>query len=982
MSVTSLNSQTGNVNLQSVAGTISINTTGAGNINLEASHTGSQGGVLNLGVLPAPAGQQPLTGQLSLQSSGGSIVFTYPDGGYPSGQKINVEAVAGGVVGVNTINNVVSDATHNFTLTAGANVQIASGTNSLTISATDTVGVASLQQNAGTLFTGAVRLVNGTNITMADSGAGQITISSTDTVGVASIQPNPNLAPPGTLIQGAVALIAGSNISLVGNGQNITINASGDGAGIETINGIQPVAGNFGVIAGSGIDVITQANAIEIENNGVLGIIVNANSVPTPPALVANIGLIAGAGITLNEAGQNITITATGDGAGIETINAISGGAGGAFLINAGSGITVTPQTNAIDIVNSGILSIQITGVGTPITGAITLTTGAGITGSEPVPGTIDIVNSGVLSVATGANTPATGAISLVAGSNVTITEVIPGAFTINSSGDGKGIETINTLLPTALGNFILGEGQGMSINPVLNGLEFWNAGVLSVATGANPPAVGAISLVQGTNVTISEAGGAFTINASGGGGGGSYTYTSNVAYPLTDPGGYFHQPVIAPTKYSISDKTALNFFTSTWDLATLTITPDGAGTGLVAGDGKVCGNSTHFFSCPNSWGNYNLTINRYVYSPASQDTIVLGNAYQFTTIYDIAANDTSIYILAQTASGSLSVLAYNLSTTANTRTVALIYDYTQPYSFSFNNLTASQILGVGYISIGINGTFTEYTGTPQTTGIAITLQDTFVSPPTIVFNSDDYYTNSGSSVYDNVNCQYSNQLPSPAYFVSYYNPNTSTSYIDEWDNTGASVPLSSTPVGTLIYHMNNPWNNPPNSFFAQTTLSDGSSGQQVYKTCSPPDANNSSISGLNNADNYSLYGAYGPIPTPTPPIYLSSSLIDDQYLYQQSAFLTLTVINAIPIGATIALEFEVPCSTLVVGPLLYFPVNAFAEIGYVSTLLPGAANIIDVTPSGTATIHIEIYNHILVPVGDAVILTLPQFTILPPPPP
>jgi hypothetical protein len=327
MSVASLNSLQGNVVLQSTAGTISINNTGAGNINLEASHAGSQGGVLNLGVLPAPGGQQPLTGQLLLQSSGGSVVFTYPDGGYAQGgHKINVEAVAGGVVGVNTINNVASDALHNFTLTAGANVTIASGTNAVTISSTDTVGVASLGQNAGTAFTGAVQLVNGANITMSDNGAGAITIASTDTVGVATIS---NVAG-GTLISGAVNIVPKN----------------------------------------SGIATSVLGQDLQIENIGVLGIIPNANGLPQPLPLVGNIGLVAGTNVSLVESGQNITINASGDGAGIETINTISPSAG-EFGITGGSGITIaTPVANAIEIVNAGVLSV-VTGANPPAVVAI-----------------------------------------------------------------------------------------------------------------------------------------------------------------------------------------------------------------------------------------------------------------------------------------------------------------------------------------------------------------------------------------------------------------------------------------------------------------------------------------------------------------------------------------------------------------------------------------------------------------------------------
>ena len=278
------------------------------------------------------------------------------------------------------------------------------------------------------------------------------------------------------------------DIPVVGGGGVTAISDEAGGTQITGVVNIVPRGSGIGTSIGG-----TSGQDIQIENLGVIGIIPNANGLPQPQAIIGSVGLIAGSNISLSATGQNITITATGGGAGIETINSVTP-ISGDLLLSSGSGISVLQgySSNEIIISNVGVGQIQL------------LDAGGGITGIY------------------------SGQVSFKPGTNITMSDNGEDGITINAIGDGAGIETINGLTPTA-GAFLINAGSGINIVfPAPNAIEIDNAGVLSVATTGNPPATGAISLVAGTNVTITEAGGAFTINSSGGGGGGGVTAISN----------------------------------------------------------------------------------------------------------------------------------------------------------------------------------------------------------------------------------------------------------------------------------------------------------------------------------------------------------------------------------------------------------------------------------------------------------------------
>ena len=113
-----------------------------------------------------------------------------------------------------------------------------------------------------------------------------------------------------------------------------------DNEAIKTINGIPPLANNFGILSGNGgIAVSPLPNGIHINNTGVLS-------------------LIAGQGIDLSSATGDVTLSNTG----VITINMMSPDASGAFIISGDSGITISSGPNLNEItVNGTALTNSIT---------------------------------------------------------------------------------------------------------------------------------------------------------------------------------------------------------------------------------------------------------------------------------------------------------------------------------------------------------------------------------------------------------------------------------------------------------------------------------------------------------------------------------------------------------------------------------------------------------------------------------------------
>jgi hypothetical protein len=648
----------------------------------------------------------------------------------------------------------------------------------------------------------------------------------------------------------------------------------------------------------------------------------------------------------------------------------------GAFTIastGGGGGVTGFEVNN--DILSTGVLHLnEATG--------ITMTRGVMNDG-------VYFFNSGVLSVATGASTPATGAISLVAGANVSITEATAGAFTIASTGGGGGgVLTISGIAPNGAGDWTLDNGTGIgytSLVPAQQGIQLTNTGVLSVkANSGGVPFTGAITIEEGSGISITETAGGIITVINTAQSAGSYTYTSNVPYEITDPGGYFTQPVPpVEVTYTICDKTNYTFFPATFGFSN-TFTPVGAPTAVAVGDVFLSSNQTHYFSCPNAWGAGNLLINKYVYSPASQDTITLPNtvgATAFTTIYGLTSNDTSVYILAlQAGTGNVMMVAHNFTTSTTAEISILVYDPFQTFNFTLNNFTASNQDYV--ISIGSNVTYTPIaTPTQVVIALAQLITDLGVTPLIIIFSPT--YDNTDNS--HTICCCQSNITGISDAWVFYFNVGNNVSSIEQYVNT-IYVSTTDQDVG-FSYVMNNPITStsPKLAIGTNINVSNGISQQIVVLQVIVGDYIDQYIYGLDNTARYSLWGPFNvqPPPIPTGNIYLSSSSSDDEFLYQQSAGLSLEVYNAIPSSTMVSLSFDIPCSQLVVSSgLLHFPVGALVSNGGTLTMLPASASITSVTPSGTATITVQIYCSMSISIGEFIEIVSSQFSILPPPPP
>jgi hypothetical protein len=928
MSVTSLQTKQGVILLQSSDASIGIATTG-NNINLIANKTGSQGGVTSLNTL---------TGACLLTSLGNTIGITEATP-FPGGHTINLEAIGGGGgAGVGTI-NLQGPINGNMSIIGSGSVSVGAGaSNQIVITGTDTAGVPSVQQNSGIIITGAVQLVSGTNITMNDSGPGAI-----------------------------------------------TINASGDGAGIETINGVSPNIGEFGINAGSGISVVNQTNAIQIQNSGVLaisdinngiqltgvvnivgktgigtsiggtsgqdinidnegvlGIIPNANDPGHPPPLVGNIGLIAGSNITLTEAGQNITITSTGDGAGIETINGISGGAGGAFLINAGTAITITPDA----LTNS-----------------------------------IEIINGGVVSVATGINAPATGAISLVAGANVTITEASVGAFTIASSGGGGGgIQTISGIPPTALGEWTLDNGTGIGYTQLpapQAGIQLTNSGVLSVTGGGNTY-TGAVSLIAGGGITISNPS-AHQFEITNTGSGATYSYTNNQPYAMTDVDNYF-VGVQTPT-YSVSNRSLKQFVVAdfnttsnafTFQTAEHPVSPTTATT-------LICGNSTQtIYITANVFSPVPLggDVTYQVYNTATGALVsnsTCFNGFGEVDIYAVCADDTYFYLVTNNpAAGSINICPFLISnglSSTNNSTNLFMYQVGSLTSVGITNFISQTFSWQTYLSLGGAFDYTDLSSQPtnQTliymavvTGATGTITPSYNVP---FLNSN--HINRGGIWIDATDIMIAatdtaNNTNSIARFYIPTNSFTGNFGFPFTSGVNMSLRTSTNAGGNVIICLDN------------TVASTFSYIQ--YSTVVPLSGTPTIISLPNNDYVFHQYSASsGNLGN----INFNSSIFDNNYTYQASAETTLTFANSLASGAEANVTFQVPYGASVM-PSLYFPISA----RNISTNT-ARVNMRGSTTSfsgGLATINIAIYNEstVATTAGDIIHLIPSQFTLMP----
>ena len=438
--VTSLNTRSGVVNLQSSDASIGIVVSGVNDINLIASKQGSQGGVTSLNTL---------TGANFITSTGGSIVITTPVG-YPSGHNVNIEAVQGGVVGVNTINTLPSDAVHNFSIVGSGAISVApDGLNGIVISADDGVltvngqlpvsgdilissggagilvqpgvapndivivndGVLSVGANVDTPSAGAVRLLDGAGISLIQVG-GDITVAYTGSVADA-IETINTIIP----VANNFEIIGGTDISVVAGVGGITLNYTGAADGVLTVNALLPVAGDIQIAAGAGLSVASAGNTVTLAYTGSV-----ADAIETINSIVPvanNFEIIGGTDISVVAGVGGVTLNYVGVLNNVETINSISSDAFHNFNITAGAGLAIFPIANGIDISYTGSVADAIESINSVV----------------PV-GTNFLLNAGTnMSIVAGGpgltinNTYAPPAIVVTQSSNFALTEPPPNAY-------------------------------------------------------------------------------------------------------------------------------------------------------------------------------------------------------------------------------------------------------------------------------------------------------------------------------------------------------------------------------------------------------------------------------------------------------------------------------------------------------------------------------------------------------------------------
>jgi len=247
-SVTSLNLRQGVVNLSSSDSSIGITQSGVNDINLIASKQGSLGGVLSLNTI---------TGATTLQSSGQSLVFTYPNGQYPSGHVINIEAVQGGVVGINTINSIQSDGTHNFAITGSNGISIDAITNGINIQGANSV----TEMNGLFPSAGTIDIAVGSGLSVSNSG-NTITLAYTGSV-ASAVETVNGLAP----LNNDIEIAVGAGLSVVNSGHTVTLAYTGSVANaVETVNGLAPLNNDIEIAVGAGLSVVNSGNTITLAN--------------------------------------------------------------------------------------------------------------------------------------------------------------------------------------------------------------------------------------------------------------------------------------------------------------------------------------------------------------------------------------------------------------------------------------------------------------------------------------------------------------------------------------------------------------------------------------------------------------------------------------------------------------------------------------------------------------------------------------------
>ena len=357
------------------------------------------------------------------------------------------------------------------------------------------------------------------------------------------INTNTSGAVPITLYRGTGIGFDGTSGSP--NGGSLTINNTGD---LSDVN-----EGTLGVGAGSSTTAVISSNT-----SGANGVTIAAgNGMAISETTSSNGGTItltARDSLATNEGRIGVSLGTDGSGNPNATISSNTSGAVG-VAINAGSGIGISGTSNS----NGGSISITATdaslsnegtlgvGAGSSTTSVIssntsgangvTITAGTGISLSE-----ITSSNGGEIVVSSPAQTIDTFSVS---GSTLSLSLSNDGqpAKTVTLPGGGGGVTSLNSLtgaLSIAGGgiNTVSASGSTVTVTgtevdgSVSNEIQqidtfslsgqTLRASLSSDATAAKTVTLPVVGITAGTNVTVSQSAGVYTINSSGGGGSGS----------------------------------------------------------------------------------------------------------------------------------------------------------------------------------------------------------------------------------------------------------------------------------------------------------------------------------------------------------------------------------------------------------------------------------------------------------------------------